>query len=52
LNDRVALFFSLRLCNEAWQMVVDKSEDRGIWCVHVAESYLNKFNLEKHQKME
>jgi hypothetical protein len=30
-------------------MVVDKSEDWGIWCVHVVESYLAKFNLEKYQ---
>jgi hypothetical protein len=27
-------------------MVVDNSEDWGIWCVHVVESYLAKFNLE------
>jgi hypothetical protein len=33
-------------------MVVDKSEDKGIWYVHVAKSYLDKFNSEKHQKEE
>jgi hypothetical protein len=30
--------------------MVDKSEDWGIWCVHVVESYLDNLNLEKHQK--
>lgn len=52
VNDRVALFFSFRLCDKGWQMVVDKSEAWGIWCVHVVESYLDKFKLEKHQKEE
>lgn len=52
MNDIVALFFSLHLCNKAWQMVVDKSEGWGIWSVHVAEFYLDKLNLEKHQKEE
>jgi hypothetical protein len=33
-------------------MVVDKNEDWGIWCVHVVGFYLDKFNLEKHQKEE
>jgi membrane-anchored protein YejM (alkaline phosphatase superfamily) len=48
LNDKVTLFFNLHLCDNAWQMVVDKNEDWGIWCVHVAESYLDKFDSEKH----
>jgi hypothetical protein len=33
-------------------MVVDKNDGWGIWCVHVVEPYLDKFNLEKHQKEE
>jgi hypothetical protein len=52
MNDKVALFLSLHLCNKASQIVVDKNEDWGIWCVHVAEFYLDKLNLEKHQKEE
>jgi hypothetical protein len=33
-------------------MVVDMNDDWGIWCVHVAKSYLDKYNLEKNQREE